>query len=54
MGEVSSLMEAIKRMGFWFFIPVMFIVIGGFQIIKCLFFERLEIKDSTKKKIKKL
>ncbi len=54
MGEVPSLMEAIKRMGFWFFIPVMFIVIGGFQIIKCLFFERLEINDSTKKKIKKL
>ncbi len=54
MGEVSSLMESIKRIGFWIFIPVMFIIIGGFQIIKCLFFERLEINDSTKKKIKKI
>lgn len=37
IGEVSSLMEAIKRMGFWILIPVLFIAIGGFQMIKCLF-----------------
>lgn len=50
MGEVSSFSEAIKRMGLWIFIPAMFIFVGGFQIIKCLFFERLEINDGTKKK----
>ncbi len=49
MGEVSSMWEAIKRMGFWLFIPIMFIMIGGFQMVKCLFFERLETKDSSKK-----
>ncbi len=48
MGEVSSLMEAIKRMRFWILIPIMFIIIGVFQIVKCLFFERLEINNSKK------
>ncbi len=47
-GEVSSLMEVIKRMGAWIFIPVMFIIVGGFQVIKCLFFDRLEMNDNTK------
>lgn len=37
IGEVSSFMEAIKRMGFWTLIPALFIITGGFQIIKCLF-----------------
>lgn len=36
IGEVSSLMEAVKRMGFWILIPVLFIIIGGFQMLKCL------------------
>lgn len=49
--EVSSLMEAIKEMGFWSLIPIMFITIGIFQIIKCVFFERLEINNSNKKKV---
>jgi len=44
MGEVSSFIEVIKRMRFWIFIPIMFIIIGGFQIVKCLFWERLEKK----------
>lgn len=38
MGEASSFMEAAKRMGLWLFIPVLFIAVGGFQIVKCLFF----------------
>ena len=37
IGEASSFVEAIKRMGFWILIPVLFIITGGFQIIKCLF-----------------
>ncbi len=48
MGEVSSLIEMVKRMGFWILIPIMFIIIGGFQTVKCLFFERLEINNSRK------
>lgn len=50
MGEVPSLMETIKRMGFWILVPIMFIAIGGFQIIKCLFFERLKINNSNQKR----
>lgn len=46
--ELSSLIEVIKRMNFWIFIPTMFIVIGLFQIIKCLFFERLKMQSSKK------
>ena len=50
LGEVSSLISVIKQMKFWFLIPVIFIIIGTFQIIKCLFFERLEISSSKKRK----
>ncbi len=50
VGELTSLKEAIKRMGLWIFIPIMFIIIGCFQIIKCLFFERLEVKKVSIKK----
>lgn len=48
MGEVSTLIEVIKRMKFWILIPLMFIIVGIFQIIKCLFFERMDIKKSNK------
>lgn len=51
MGEVSTLIETIKRLEFWTLIPIMFITIGSFQIIKCLFFERLEANNSKKKKV---
>lgn len=44
--EVSSLTSLIKQMKFWILIPVIFILVGLFQIIKCLFFERLEISNS--------
>jgi len=53
MGEISSFIEAIKRMGLWILIPAIFIFVGGFQIIKCLFFERLEINKGNKKKIQR-
>lgn len=33
----SSLIKTIESMGFWFIIPSLFIIIGVFQIIKCLF-----------------
>lgn len=36
MEETSSLSETVERMGFWILIPIMFIIIGGFQTIKCL------------------
>lgn len=34
--ETMSLLEAIKFMGLWFIIPVMFIVVGIYQLVKCL------------------
>ena len=42
LGELSSLISVIKQMKFWILIPIMFIIVGIFQIIKCLFFKRLE------------
>lgn len=36
-GTTSSFIETIQIMGFWFLIPVLFIGIGIFQIIKCLY-----------------
>lgn len=50
MGTTSSLIEVIKVMKFWILIPIMFIIVGGFQTIRCLFFERLEIKNKEDKK----
>lgn len=47
LGATSSFIEVIKSMVFWVLIPIMFIVIGFFQIIKCIFFERLNM--NTKK-----
>lgn len=44
IGEGLSIFEIIKEMKFWFLIPIMFLIVGVFQIIKCLFFERLKIK----------
>lgn len=44
-GTTLSLIETIKSMGFWFTIPLLFIILGIFQIIKCLFLVK-------KKKIK--
>lgn len=39
-GTSSSFIETIKSMGLWFLIPIMFIIVGGVQTIKCLFFKR--------------
>ncbi len=50
MGETYSLMGAVKKMGFWICIPIIFIFMGVFQIIKCLFFERLQPKKTNNKK----
>lgn len=49
LGEVSSLISVIKQMKFWILIPIVFIIVGVFQIVKCLFFERLEISSTRKK-----
>ena len=40
LGTVSSLIEVIQSFGFWIFVPIMFIIIGVFQIVKCLFVKR--------------
>ena len=47
-GTTASLIETVKLMGLWVVIPIMFIIIGIFQIIKCLFFERLETNKYEK------
>jgi len=39
-GTTSSFIETVKSMGLWILIPIIFIIIGVFQIIKSLFFER--------------
>ena len=44
-GTTSSFIETIKYMGFWILIPIMFIVIGIIQTVKCLFFEKTNKKD---------
>lgn len=49
-GTTQSFMETVKSMGLWILIPIMFVIIGGFQTIKSLFFERVNIK---KKKYKR-
>ncbi len=49
LGEGLSLISIIKQMGFWTLIPTIFIIIGIFQIIKCLFFERLKINSKKGK-----
>ena len=46
--EVSSLISIIKQMKFWILIPIMFIIVGFFQIVKCLFFEQLKISNEKK------
>ncbi len=50
LNEASTLKEIVKQMRFWFLIPIIFIIVGIFQIIKCLFFERLEINNQKRKK----
>lgn len=40
-GTTMSLIETIKSFGFWILIPLMFIVVGIFQIVKCLFLKLL-------------
>lgn len=37
-GTKSSLLDIIKSLGLWFVIPISFIIIGIYQIIRCLFF----------------
>lgn len=36
-GTTTSLLETIKAFGAWIIIPILFIIVGLFQIIKCLF-----------------
>ena len=40
-GTTMSLLETIKNMKFWIFIPIMFVIIGLYQIIKCLFVKKI-------------
>lgn len=35
-GTTMSLIETIKSFGLWIFIPLMFIIVGVFQLVKCL------------------
>lgn len=35
-GQTLSLLETIQSFGAWFFIPIMLVVVGVFQIVKCL------------------
>lgn len=49
IGLVSSFIEMIKAMGFWILIPLLFIVVGMFQIIKCLFLAKRNINGNNKK-----
>ena len=46
---VFSFIEMIKAMGFWILIPLLFIVVGMFQIIKCLFLAKRNINGNNKK-----
>ncbi len=39
-GTTMSLIETIKSLSFWILIPLIFIVVGIFQIVNCLFFKR--------------
>ena len=48
LGEGLSLISIIKQMRFWSLIPIIFIILGIFQIVKCLFFERLKINSRKK------
>lgn len=50
-GMTSSFAETVKTMGFWILIPIMFIIVGIMQTIKCLFLERKKYnrtKNSSK------
>ena len=39
-GTTISLIETIKSFGLWILIPILFVIVGIHQIIKCLFFEK--------------
>ena len=39
-GTTMSLIETIKSFGLWILIPIMFVIIGIYQIIKCLFLKK--------------
>lgn len=41
VGGALSILDIIKHMGFWLVIPILFIMVGIFQIIKCLFSNKL-------------
>ena len=44
MGTASSLIAAVKAMGLWVLIPIMFMVVGSMQTIKCLKKKRSDTK----------
>lgn len=35
-GTTSSFIETIKSMGFWIAIPIIFIIVGILEVIKCI------------------
>ncbi len=39
-GTTSSFLETIKSLGLWILIPILFIIVGLIQTIKCLFFKQ--------------
>ncbi|MCI8518841.1 MAG: hypothetical protein HFJ51_01625 [Clostridia bacterium] len=43
-GTTPSFTETIKSMGFWIFIPIIFIITGIFEVIKCIIEARKETK----------
>lgn len=46
-GTTSSFIETVKSMGFWFLIPLLFIIVGAIQTIKCLFFKKIDIRSEN-------
>lgn len=50
-GTTSSFLETIKSLGIWIVLPVLFIIVGIFQIIKCLFFKPLTFNKKRKNNI---
>lgn len=45
-GITSSFADTIKALGLWILIPILFIVVGTFQTIKCLFFKSKDISTN--------
>lgn len=48
-GTTSSFIETVKMMGFWIFIPLMFIIVGILLTIKSLFLQKSKMNSDCKK-----